>query len=193
MKVNYSILLMKSKNIYSPPFEKGRAFLAVSDSRAHPGNSKNAIDFIVEFDRPILAILDGEVVDLKDDATKGGDDEKYTAYKYQNYITIKHERGEFSQYVHLDHRSSLVKIGEKVKRGQPIAKSIGMIGCTTSPHLHLMVYVKKGNGLGFESIDPQFDKKINIIRTEEDIMKELSKPGFERLRKLRKQYTKDRK
>jgi len=184
---------MKSKNIYSLPFEKDAAFLAVSDSHAHFGNSKNAIDFIVDFNKPVLAVLGGEVVDLKDDANEGGDDEKYAAYKYQNYITIKHERGEFSQYVHLAHCSSLVKIGEKVKKGQPIAKSIGIIGCTTSPHLHLMVYVKRDNKVGFESIEPRFDRKIDVMRIEEEIMKELSKPGFERLRKLRKQYSKDRK
>jgi len=179
---------MKSKNIYGLPLKKNSIFLAISDPRAHYSHWKHAIDFSIDFNVPILAALDGEVVDLKDDSSEGGDDEKYAADKFNNYITIQHTNKELSQYVHIAHKSSLVKIGDKVKKGDPIAKGIGMVGYTTAPHLHMMVCLDKDNEVGFESLEIKFDKKIKIIRTGEEHVKELGKPQFKRLRELELKY-----
>lgn len=133
---------MKSKNIYQIPFKEDELFLALSDPRAHSQeyNNENAIDFIISPKTEILAALDGEVVNVKDDANEGGADEKFAVMKYQNYITIKHENGEYSQYIHVAQNSSLVKKGDKIKKGHVIAKGIGMIGYTTFPHLHFEIF-----------------------------------------------------
>ena len=179
---------MKSKNTYALPLKKDIIFLAISDPRAHYSHWKHAIDFLIDFDVSILATLDGDIVDVKDDSKKGGDDKKYANIKYQNFITIKHTNNEYSQYGHIAHKSSLVKIGDKVKKGDPIAKGIGIIGYTTTPHLHMMVTVIKDNEVGFESLEIQFEKKIRIIRTPDEHNKELSKPKHRLLRELEKRY-----
>ena len=179
---------MKSKNTYTLPLKNNTVFLAISSPQAHYSYWKHAIDFSIDFNVPILASLEGEIVDVKDDSKEGGNDKKYADIKYQNYITTKHANNEFSQYVHLAHKSSLVKIGDKVEKGNSISKGIGMIGYTTTPHLHLMVFVNKDNKVGFESLEIQFEKKIKIIRTSEEHNRELIKPKYRRLRGLEEKY-----
>ena len=179
---------MKSKNTYTLPLKNNTVFLAISSPQAHYSHWKHAVDFAIDFNVPILASLEGEIVDVKDDSKEGGNDKKYADIKYQNYITIKHANNEFSQYVHLAHKSSLVKIGDKVEKDNPISKGIGMIGYTTTPHLHLMVFVNKDNKVGFESLEIQFEKKIKIIRTSEEHNRELIKPKYRRLRELEEKY-----
>ena len=180
---------MKSKNIYSLPFKDDTAFLAVSDSRAHFAHGKNAIDFAIDFNVPILAVKDGEVIDVKDNSNEGGPEGKYaTDIKYLNFITIKHANGEYSQYGHIEYKSSLVKVGDLVKKGDSIAKGIGIIGSTTTPHVHLLVCIDSDNEAGFESLEIQFDTKVHIIRDGKEHMKELAKPKFKRLRELQEKY-----
>ena len=179
---------MKTKNIYSLPLKEDTVFLAISDPSAHYSHWKHAIDFSINFNVPILAALDGEIVDVKDDSTEGGNDEKYADIKYQNYITIKHAHNEFSQYGHIAHKSSLVKVGDKIKKSDPIAKGIGVVGYTTVPHLHMMVCANKDNKVGFESLEIQFDQKINIVRNGKEHLKELAKPKFKHLRELVEKY-----
>ncbi len=59
---------------------------------------------------------------------KYGLSKKWLENDKSNYITIYHPHsGLFTQYVHLDYKGSLVKLGQYVKQGQPIAIS-GMTG-----------------------------------------------------------------
>ena len=181
--------MMKSQNVYSLPLKKNTIFLAISDPRAHYSYWKQAIDFEIDFNVPIVAPLDGVIWNVKDDSNEGGDDDKYIEWKYQNLITIKHSNNEYSQFVHLAHKSSLVKIGEKVKKGDLIAKGIGMVGCTTAPHLHMMVFIVKDDKKDiYESLEIEFDKKIRIIRTVKEHSKELAKPKHKRLKELVDRY-----
>ena len=57
-----------------------------------------------------------------------------------------------------------------------------MVGCTTAPHIHMMVCMNKDNKVGFESLEIQFDQKINIIRNGKEHLKELAKSKFKRLK-----------
>jgi murein DD-endopeptidase MepM/ murein hydrolase activator NlpD len=180
---------MKTKNIYLLPIEDGTTFLAISDPRAHYGPCEHAIDFTVDLNVPILAIADGEVTFVKDDASEGGNDLKYAADEFNNWITIRHKNNEGSQYIHLTQNSALVKVGDKVKQGQPIAKGIGMVGCTTAPHLHLMVFVRAKNEIGYETLEIRFNKKLQVIRDGEEHCKELSKPKYKRLKELQDKYS----
>ena len=119
-------------------------------SLAHKGRLKHSIDFIIKEGTPIFASADGVVVDVKDDSNEGGPDEKYaTDIKYLNFMTLKHVNSEYSQYGHIAHKASLIKVGDKVKRGEPIANGIGMIGSTTTPHIHLLVCIDSNNEAGF--------------------------------------------
>jgi len=179
---------MKSKNIYGLPLKWRSIFLAIIDCRAHYSHWKHAIDFLIDFNVPIFASLEGKVMDVKDDAKEGGNDEKYADIKYQNYITIRHANNESSQYFHLAHKSALVRVGGRVKKGEPISKGIGMVGYTTAPHLHMMVFLDRDNKVGFESLEIQFDKKIKIIRNGKEHIEELAKSKFKRLRELQEKY-----
>lgn len=95
--------------------------------------------------QPVLASGDGTVVAAGGndrDNIRGGqnyfnpNDIKATPMKfYGNHVVIDHGNGEFSMFGHLQQGSVLVKQGDKVTRGQPIAK-IGSSGSSNNPHLH---------------------------------------------------------
>lgn len=77
---------------------------------------------------PIYATRAGEVVYAHNTGHSGGWG-----------ILIRHEvEDKLSQYYHLYQNSLMVKKGEKVKKGQEIAK-MGNTGGSTGPHLHFMI------------------------------------------------------
>jgi len=57
---------------------------------------------------------------------------------YGRYVVIQHDNGYYSLYGHLEKDGVLVKEGQEVKDGDPIASS-GNTGGSTGPHLHLEV------------------------------------------------------
>ncbi len=80
---------------------------------------------------------DGYVIGVIKDYKKGGSTPDWR--DYANYITIFHPgSGLYTQYVHLMHEGSFVKVGDSVRKGQAIGLS-GMTGYTTGPHLHFNV------------------------------------------------------
>lgn len=108
--------------------------------RTHPVKGKkthhNGIDIGIPDGTDVYSVADGEVVrsDMKD------------LNGYGNFIIIKHsEDGEtfYSAYAHLTKR--LVEVGDKVTKGENIAKSGGGQGVTeggglsTGPHLHFEI------------------------------------------------------
>lgn len=110
-------------------------------SPAHIGRLKYAIDFIVAKNTPVFAAADGIVTFVKDDSYTGG---PYIDYWLDsNFIVIKHANLEYSRYDHLAEKSSQIKVGDIVKRGQLIAKS-GMTGYTFLPHLHFQIFIFTG-------------------------------------------------
>lgn len=61
-----------------------------------------------------------------------------TDYGYGRILLINHGYGLKTKYAHLD--KTLVKVGQRVKRGQQIA-TVGSSGRTTGPHLHYEVHL----------------------------------------------------
>lgn len=55
-----------------------------------------------------------------------------------NYVVLDHGNGVFSAYAHLKQESALVRAGDRVKRGQPIA-AVGNSGSSNFPHLHFQL------------------------------------------------------
>ena len=96
-----------------------------------PGATTNhsGIDIAVPVGTPVKAIADGKVV-----AANGG------MRGYGNGVFIDHgiinEKHVISEYGHLSEFS--VKVGDKIKQGQIIAKS-GNSGTSSGPHLHLTI------------------------------------------------------
>ncbi|MGB8935818.1 MAG: M23 family metallopeptidase, partial [Candidatus Nitrosopolaris sp.] len=86
-----------------------------TSSPAHAGNLRNAIDFIVPENTPVLAAANGIVTSVNDDSTIGGPNPIY--WNFTNFIVIMHANEEYSRYDHLAHQSSKVKVGQAVSKG----------------------------------------------------------------------------
>jgi murein DD-endopeptidase MepM/ murein hydrolase activator NlpD len=143
--------MLQTKNLYTLPFTPGILITkTVTDSPGHPGPYKGAIDFAVEPETDVLAPLDGEVITVIDTHDKYGASRDFSPYA--NYIQIKHASGEVSDLMHLAQGSALVKVGQYVKTGQPLAKT-GLSGYMTAPHLHWFVFHKIDSKDGFEGLD----------------------------------------
>lgn len=87
---------------------------------------------------PTYAIADGEVI-LANDLGIVSNGEHVSENKLGNYIVIKHDNGYISRYGHLFAGTFTVKKGDKVKRGQEIAK-LGSSGNSECLHLHFNIF-----------------------------------------------------
>jgi murein DD-endopeptidase MepM/ murein hydrolase activator NlpD len=73
---------------------------------------------------------------------------------FGNYITLVHDDGEFSHYAHLRAGSFLVRTGQRVEQGQPLAE-VGTSGYSFGVHLH--VQVTKSSSISSPSIPFRFE------------------------------------
>ncbi len=99
---------------------------------SHRFAARHSYDFALPLGTELLAI-EGGIVEFVDDQSPdgvGGDD---------NVLQIRHDDGNYVNYVHIAQESALVVPGERVEPGQPIASS-GNSGSTGGiPHLHLQL------------------------------------------------------
>lgn len=135
------IFLEKSKNVYILPLlPKTPIKNILYDWPSHQGIFKGAVDFAVDLKTPVIAPLDGQIIEVVDKFDKHGPTKDFV--KYLNYITIAHSNGEFSQLAHIAKKSSNVKVGEGVKKGQVLALT-GLSGWMMEPfleHLHMFIF-----------------------------------------------------
>ncbi len=121
----------------------------------------HAIDFLVPDGSPVYAGQDGIVYKVVENYKSWGNEERFA--KYLNYVTIRHNSGEFSQYCHLAQLSVTrqgLKRGDRVRAGQRIG-TVGKTGWTDRDHLHFMVFrtdYEDLNPFGFKSLKPRFDR-----------------------------------
>jgi murein DD-endopeptidase MepM/ murein hydrolase activator NlpD len=113
------------------------------------------IDFTAPTGTPIYATGDGVVEDVS-----------YQARGYGNHIIINQGFGYKTLYGHCS--SVVVKKGQKVKRGQLIAK-VGNTGKSTGPHCHYEVW--KNN----EKVDPINFFSNDLTPAEYEHMLEISR------------------
>jgi Peptidase family M23 len=99
------------------------------------------------YGKPVLAVADGTVVTARDglpDNVPRYNDEFSPAVPITpdtlggNTVTLDLRNGQFAYYVHLQPGSLRVKVGDRVKRGQVLAR-IGASGDAREPHLHFQV------------------------------------------------------
>jgi hypothetical protein len=74
---------------------------------------------------------------------------------YGNYIVIDHQNGEYSLLLHLKKGSVAVKVGDRVKQGQPIAQ-MGISGDADNVHLHYQL--QNAIEINNESVPSYFSK-----------------------------------
>jgi hypothetical protein len=136
------------------------------------GNSYNGDPVKLEnyycYGKDIIATADGVVVKVCDkyknsrvDGKKGYCD---AADLRGNHIIIQHENNEYSVIAHLAPGSVIVKIGDKVKQGDIIAKC-GNSGNTSEPHVYFQIqkdknfFLSASLPIGFKNIEASL--KIN--------------------------------
>ena len=143
-KHQYSAYLSSDGNFYDQNGESlQRAFLRYPTTkrfrisspfnpyRRHPVTGRiqphNGVDFAAPTGTPVLATSDGVVT-------------RVTNHPYAGrYVVIKHSANYSTRYLH--NSRILVKVGQRVKRGQKIALS-GSTGRVTGPHIHYELLVR---------------------------------------------------
>lgn len=145
------------QKISLPFLEGGKSYIIQGYKGKYSHNSdysRYAIDFQLKIGDTICAVEDAWVVGVIEDYKYGGKNRKWR--DYANFITLYHPASKiFTQYVHLDHKGSLVSVGDKVKQGDPIALA-GMTGFTDREHLHFNVL--KASEKGMSSIEIAFQE-----------------------------------
>lgn len=115
------------------PLQRGRVSSVYGPrwGRAHKG-----VDIAAPTGTPVYAVESGVV--------------KYSkkAGNFGNLIEIRHGATYITRYAH--NSKNLVKVGQKVKKGQKIAL-VGSTGGSTGPHVHFEVLEKQGK---FHAINP---------------------------------------
>ena len=142
------------------PFPKGKSYKVIQGYDMLPTHntpfSKYAIDFSLKIKDTICAATDGYVVGVIKDYKYGGWDSEWR--DHSNYITIYDPTtGIFTQYAHLVHQGSFVKLGDKVTKGMPIGLS-GMTGQTNIEHLHFNCLKPVNTKGGLQSIPIEFEE-----------------------------------
>ena len=129
--------------VYQLPYEAGDRFKVTQGYNgkfSHTGSNQYAIDWEMPEGTLVRAARGGIVVRVKDDSSTGGPSLSYDPYN--NYILIRHNDGTLAHYCHLQKGGCLVKVGQMVAAGDPIAHS-GNTGFSSGPHLHFCVFKTK--------------------------------------------------
>jgi murein DD-endopeptidase MepM/ murein hydrolase activator NlpD len=128
-----------SQSPYILPYPVGDSYRLMQGYCYSKGGHRNqlAYDFETPVGTPVIASRAGLVMEIRGDLP---DDGKQPDPGQHNHIMIQHDDGTVAFYAHLKHNSILVKVGDRVSQGQPIAAS-GNSGNTQGlPHLHFGVY-----------------------------------------------------
>jgi len=116
--------------------------VADSSGRRHRGTGDKLEDYYC-YGKPVLAPAEGVVVAVKDrvrDAPRPGDLwlDCWSRDFRGNHVVIRHAEREYSLMAHFIPGSLKVRRGERVARGQEIARC-GNSGHSTEPHLHFQL------------------------------------------------------
>lgn len=128
--------------LYLLPYRAGEAYPLSQGNRGKFSHGvgtadEYAFDFTMPVGTTICAARDGVVAGVRTDSNAGGPNPNLS--NCANYIMVRHDDGTYADYLHLQQGGALVRVGERVRAGQPIARS-GNTGFSTTPHLHFVVY-----------------------------------------------------
>lgn len=132
--------------VYRLPYAPGRSFPIIQsyDSRlSHRGAERFTVDFGMPRGTPVHAAREGVVVLVEDSHVVGCELDE--CGRFANFVVVLHEDGTTGEYFHLEPRTAVVRPGERIRRGQLLARS-GNTGFSTAPHLHFGVYRTGADG-----------------------------------------------
>lgn len=111
--------------------------LQVKHGSSAQGSGKKNEDYFA-WDQPVNAPADGVVVVAEDGVVDNVPNRAVGGNLYGNVLVIDHGTEEFTLLGHLRQGSLLVKAGERVSKGQRLAR-VGNSGMSTEPHLHFQL------------------------------------------------------
>lgn len=125
--------------------------------------NRHAVDFAVDIGTPVIAARAGTVMEIESGYEGAGRNAATDAGR-ANFVRIVHDDGTMALYAHLKTDGVLVRVGQQVRKGEPIALS-GNTGFSAGPHLHFVVQVNRGMSL--ESIPFRMFGPEGILRFSE--------------------------
>lgn len=124
--------------LYELPFESGKSYVV---SQGYNGRfshrGENAIDFGLDIGEKVFAARGGIVYKVVE--KHGKSCRNSSCQQYNNFITVYHSDGTFSEYSHLKKNGANVEEGQVIETGDFIGYS-GNTGWSSGPHLHFVVY-----------------------------------------------------
>jgi murein DD-endopeptidase MepM/ murein hydrolase activator NlpD len=148
--------------LYRLPYGDGVSYAIIQGYGAklsHRGAEQFALDFGMPVGTPVHAARDGVVV-LFEDSHDGGCWREECS-RLANFIVVLHDDGTTGEYFHLERGSVRVQLGERVARGQQLARS-GNTGYSSAPHLHFGVYRTLSDG-HTQSVAVRFETRLGAI------------------------------
>lgn len=103
----------------------------------HKGDGSKNSDYYA-YGQEILAPADGTVVAVVDGIPENPPGLTDIYYRFGNSITLSLGNGEYALLAHLQTGSTKVRVGDRVARGQVLARC-GNSGNSTAPHLHFQI------------------------------------------------------
>jgi len=162
-----------SKYLYELPFESGETYIV---SQGYNGRfshrGENAIDFALETGEKVYAARGGIVYKVVEKNSRSC--HQSSCQEFNNFITVYHSDGTFSEYSHLKYNGANVNVGDNIKIGDFLGYS-GNTGWSSGPHLHFVVYKYNEKGKR-ETIKTKFktSKEESVILQENE---QYTKPG----------------
>lgn len=142
-----------SKGLLSYPVKKvtitqsyGKTSFAKKSGFYGKTSFHNGVDFAAAVGTSVMAAADGKIIAIGNNSR----------YAYGRYIAVDHGNGLVTMYGHLS--SVTKKLGDKVNRGDTIAKS-GNTGNSTGPHVHFTVFSAKS----FDIVPSKYVKSVKDI------------------------------
>jgi murein DD-endopeptidase MepM/ murein hydrolase activator NlpD len=132
------------------------------EGRTRPEGSNTGLENYYCYDEPVVAPADGVVVEVCDGDLEspraGGFSHPLKRSITGNYVVLRHAADEYSTLAHLVPGSVAVEPGDRVERGERIARC-GHSGNSSEPHLHFQVQdhptfeLAAGLPVRFEDVD----------------------------------------
>lgn len=155
---HHFLLQLSSHNKTQVPFRYAVDFVLFNSShKTFKNNGKQNLDWY-GYGKEVYAVTDGTIIALENRFQDNPVVSVMGLDPIGNYVIIDHGNGQYIGYAHLKYDSIKVKIGQKVKAGELIAK-VGNNGGSFAPHLHLQAMDKPSmvNAEGLPFVMSSFD------------------------------------